>query len=66
MRYAIQDIIITCPICHSQSFDKEYRQLNSRGATFFGFDWANKNAAILICRHCTNIAWFYNDPVAID
>ena len=65
MNYAINNILITCPICQNDSFHKDYRQLNSRGATFLGFDWANKNAGILICQQCTHISWFYEDPMSV-
>ncbi|MDR7318969.1 hypothetical protein [Brevibacillus nitrificans] len=53
---------ITCPCCQNDTFDKDYRQLNSRGATFFGLDWANKEASILICKRCSYILWFMDEP----
>jgi len=61
MRYAIGNTDIQCPICRYDSFSKDYRQLNSRGATFLGLDWANRNATILVCDNCTHISWFMND-----
>lgn len=62
MRFRVGDTAIVCPCCQNNTFDKDYRQLNSRGATFFGFDWANRNAAILVCKQCTHIMWFMSDP----
>jgi len=62
MRYKVGGVQLACPCCQNDTFDKDYRQLNSRGATFFGFDWANKNAAILVCKRCSYISWFMEDP----
>lgn len=62
MRFKINGIKIECPICRNDTFEKDYRQLNSRAATFFNFEWANKNAVILICKHCSHISWFMNEP----
>lgn len=62
MRYKVNNTPILCPCCRNDIFDKDYRQLNSRGATFFGIDWANRNAAILVCTRCSYISWFMSDP----
>ncbi|MED1951737.1 hypothetical protein [Brevibacillus centrosporus] len=63
MKYSALGVsIITCPCCQNDTFDKDYRQLNSRGATFFGLDWANKEASILICKRCSYILWFMDEP----
>ncbi len=62
MQYRAGGRQIACPCCGNVTFDKDYRQLNSRGATFFGLDWANKEAAILICKNCSYILWFMDDP----
>ncbi|MFD2368694.1 hypothetical protein ACFSO0_01570 [Brevibacillus sp. GCM10020057] len=62
MQYVAGDTPVTCPCCKHDQFDKDYRQLNSRGATFFGLDWANKEAAILICQNCSYIMWFMKSP----
>lgn len=62
MRFRAGNAKIICPCCQHDHFDKDYRQLNSRGATFLGFDWANKNATILVCQRCSYIAWFMAEP----
>lgn len=36
--------------------------MNTSGATFFGFDWANKEANALVCERCTRIDWFFANP----
>ena len=39
-----------CPVCkHTQFYTREYL-LNTRAATFFNFDWANKAALTLFLR----------------
>ncbi|BBI34082.1 hypothetical protein KCTCHS21_34810 [Cohnella abietis] len=63
MRYYAGGAPIICPCCQYDRFDKDYRQLNTSGASFFGFDWANKSAAILVCQRCTHISWFMKDPL---
>ena len=65
MKYKAGRASIICPCCQNDTFDKDYRQLNSRGATFFGIDWANRNATILICQNCTDIAWFMREPESV-
>jgi len=62
VRFHAGGAAIACPCCQNDTFDKDYRQLNSRGATFFGLDWANRNATILVCRRCTHISWFMSEP----
>ncbi|MFC5402709.1 hypothetical protein [Cohnella soli] len=62
MRYYAGERTISCPCCGNDSFDKDFRMLNSRGASFLGLDWANKNATILICDNCTHILWFMSEP----
>lgn len=62
MRYTAGGVGIKCSCCGNDTFQKDYRQLNSRGATFFGLDWANRNATILICLRCSFISWFMEEP----
>jgi hypothetical protein len=66
MRYAAGGVQIVCPCCRHDMFDKDHRKLNSRAATFFGLDWANRNATILVCQRCSHIAWFMEEPVEIE
>ena len=35
--------------------------LNTRAASFFNFDWANKAALTYICEQCGHIMWFADD-----
>ncbi|GKV64712.1 MULTISPECIES: hypothetical protein [unclassified Sporosarcina] len=64
MRYRTGDHRIVCPCCQNDTFDLDYRQLNTKAATLFNFDWANKEAAILVCQKCTHISWFMREPEA--
>ena len=49
---------LTCPICDGDHFRERKTLLNSRGATFFNFDWANEDAINYICADCGYILWF--------
>ncbi|WP_301107182.1 hypothetical protein [Sporosarcina sp.] len=62
MRFRTGNHSIVCPCCQNDSFDKDYRQLNTKAATLFNFDWANKDAVILTCQRCTYISWFMREP----
>ncbi|EGQ18149.1 hypothetical protein ABZ756_02875 [Mammaliicoccus sciuri] len=65
MKYRVGNVQLVCPCCQNDTFDKDYRQLNTRGATLFGLDWANRDATILICRQCSYISWFMKEPEAV-
>lgn len=49
---------LTCPVCGWQQFHERNSLLNTRAATFFKFDWANKEATNYICVQCGYIFWF--------
>lgn len=49
---------VVCPHCGCNEFEKSEAQLNTAGLTFLDFDWANRSAAVLICRNCGHIEWF--------
>lgn len=62
MRYKAGNNNIVCPCCQNDTFDKDSRQLNTKAATLFNLDWANRAATILICRECSYISWFMEEP----
>lgn len=62
MRYEAGNTKVTCACCGHDLFDKDYRQLNTKGATFFNLDWANRDAVILVCIRCSHIMWFMKEP----
>jgi hypothetical protein len=49
---------LVCPVCQGERFTTRRTLLNTRGATFFGLDWANRNATNHICGRCGYIFWF--------
>ncbi|HUP03643.1 MAG TPA: hypothetical protein VMU19_06620 [Bryobacteraceae bacterium] len=49
---------LTCTVCGGTSFHERNSLLNTRMATFFRFDWANKEAENFICANCGYIFWF--------
>ncbi len=54
-------IEITCLQCKNPFFHKGKALLNTRGMTFFGLDWLDQAAVILICAECGFIHWFSKD-----
>ena len=49
---------IQCPMCQYNRFWTRRTLMNSRGASFFNFDWANKAADNYICERCGHVLWF--------
>lgn len=49
---------LTCSVCGGQRFHERNSLLNTRMATFFKVDWANKEATNYICVECGYIFWF--------
>lgn len=57
---------ITCPHCGNERFNQLPNiLLNTPGITFFGLDWANKTASLLICVNCSRMEWFFNSPIML-
>jgi len=52
---------LTCPFCGGTEFTTRKSLLNTRGATFLGFDWANRYASNYICTRCGYIQWFLHE-----
>lgn len=53
---------VQCPHCGHAEFEQRKVLLNTRGVTFFNFDWLNKGATALTCQKCSRIEWFANEP----
>jgi len=49
---------LICPICKGHNFWNRQTLMNTRGATFLGFDWANKEAVNFVCDNCGYVFWF--------
>jgi len=50
---------LICPVCSHDRFWSRRTLMNTRGATFFNFDWANKDAVNYVCNDCGYIFWFF-------
>lgn len=50
---------IICPVCSHDRFWSRKSLLNTRGASFFNFDWLNRTAVNQICDRCGHVLWFY-------
>lgn len=49
---------LECPICKGNQFWERTTLMNTAGASFLGFDWANKEARNYVCDHCGYVMWF--------
>jgi predicted nucleic-acid-binding Zn-ribbon protein len=49
---------LSCHVCGCEQFHERNSLLNTRAATFFNVDWANKDATNYICTDCGYIFWF--------
>ena len=49
---------LTCVICGEKEFWERETLMNTAGATFLGFDWANKPATNYVCGNCGYVHWF--------
>ncbi len=52
---------LKCPVCGEIRFHERNSLLNTRLATFFNFDWANKEARNYICATCGYVFWFLTE-----
>ena len=59
--YEVKGNKLLCPVCGNSYFWERSTLMNTPGATFFGFDFANKQAKNYICDECSYIFWFYED-----
>ncbi len=51
---------LICPVCKYDKFWHRNTLMNTAGATFLGFDWANKSADNYICDNCDYVYWFHS------
>lgn len=56
----INDKKIECLICKNDTFTHRKTLLNTRGMTFFGFDWLNDQVNSYTCTKCKFIHQFDN------
>ncbi|RQD71009.1 MAG: hypothetical protein D5S00_02790 [Tindallia sp. MSAO_Bac2] len=49
---------LICPVCEREEFWERETLMNTAGATFLGFDWANKPAQNYVCDYCGYVYWF--------
>lgn len=64
--YSVAGKAVQCPHCTGTTFEARKILLNTRGATFFNFDWLNKGATVLTCSRCGRLEWFAAEPRAVD
>jgi len=57
-KYEIMGKPLVCPVCDHDEFWTRETLMNTAGASFLGFDWANKAAKNYICDQCGYVFWF--------
>lgn len=56
---------VKCAHCGGDEFDTSAALLNTRGLTLLGLDFANRDGYLLVCRRCTHVDWFLEEPQAL-
>lgn len=51
---------LKCVICGHDKFWHRTTLMNTKGVSFLGLDWANKEADNYVCGHCGYVHWFFN------
>jgi predicted nucleic-acid-binding Zn-ribbon protein len=49
---------VKCPVCQYDKFWSRKTLMNTKGASFFNVDWANKQAENKVCDQCGYVLWF--------
>ena len=49
---------LSCPICKNNKFWEKDTLMNTRGISFLGISWTNKEAENYICSKCGYVYWF--------
>ncbi|MGB5370429.1 MAG: hypothetical protein WBN18_08360 [Flavobacteriaceae bacterium] len=57
----VKDKVRLCYICGHDLFFHRKAQLNTRLATLFNVDWANKSAHCHVCADGSHIEWFMEE-----
>ena len=52
---------LRCPVCGHDQFWKRWTLMNTPGLTFFGVEWANRQAENLVCAACGHVLWFLRE-----
>ncbi|HPR62965.1 MAG TPA: hypothetical protein PK014_01990 [Thermoanaerobaculia bacterium] len=50
---------LVCPFCGNDTFWARQTLMNTRGLTFAGLEWANREADNYICNRCGYVYWFF-------
>lgn len=62
--YTVAGVRVRCPHCGKEKFEDGSALLNTPGLTFFGLDFANREAYLLICAACGRVQWFLQEPTS--
>lgn len=57
-RYVVAGREVACSHCGGKRFFEGTALLDSRFASYVGYDWASKGAVTLTCCECGHVEWF--------
>jgi len=57
---------LTCRVCDHDKFWTRKTLMNTPGLSFFGFEWANREATNYVCDECGYIHWFFAQTKTAD
>ncbi len=52
---------LRCTVCGHDQFWRRRTLMNTPGLTFFGVEWANRQAENYVCEQCGHVLWFLRD-----
>ena len=61
-RYTAAGRPVSCAQCGADEFVARPAVVNTRGLTFFGLDWLDRGAVVLVCERCGLLTWFQRAP----
>ena len=61
-KFTVNGVKVRCVHCQHEHFSSGNAQLNTAGLTLLNLDWANKSASVLVCKKCSHLMWFADNP----
>jgi hypothetical protein len=52
---------LNCTVCGHDRFWRRQTLMNTPGLTFFGVEWANRQADNYVCDKCGHVLWFLRE-----
>lgn len=56
--FEVNDAPLACLVCAGGMFWSKRLLMNTRGLTYMGGDWLNRDALAVVCSRCAFVHWF--------